>query len=433
MTRPSFAAGLRKGPVSHMTLFSHTLVSIVIIAGFALMLLTAAEPGGADREPPSPAPQMDLSPTLRITWERGPNLPQGFQDSDGGFLGTQLITVGGFCQGADDAKKPGRYPRGFLNKVWAFDTAAGAEGWVSLPDYPGTPRQGLMAVPVNGVLYCWGGFNYTAPNCYADGYRLSRSGGKWVWDDLPPLPWPLTASAICAIGRKIYIFGGGDYSEDFRTDADRSGSNPRLGARLIVFDTADIRAGWKRLADCPGTPRMGTATAAVGAKIYVLGGLAATPRNSGSVYRSVVDDWRYDPSRDSWERIRDLPTSSSNFPDGKIVVASRYILLVGGFPYAEVANPDGSVRPPYGHPRKFANQGEYYNDVFVYDTKTDLFGTADSLPINNAGPMTVVQGNEVFLVGGETDAREIDGEYYGHHPDLFLRGRIEVGTGRIAF
>jgi N-acetylneuraminic acid mutarotase len=414
-----------------MTLDCHTLAPAAICAVLALLVFVTTARGGADNVPPSPAPQPELAPMLRITWSRGPNLPQGFQDSDGGFLGTQLITVGGFCQGADDARKPGRYPRGFLNKVWAFDIAAPAKGWVSLPDYPATPRQGLMAVPVNGALYCWGGFNYTPPNCYADGYRLSRSNGQWVWDQLPPLPWPLTASGICAIGHKIYVFGGGDYSEDFRTDADRNGNNPRLGARLIVFDTENVEAGWKRLTDCPGTPRLGVAMAAVGGKIYVLGGVAATPRNSGSIYRSIVDNWRYDPARDSWERIRDLPTSSSNFPDGKIVVADRYVLLVGGFPYAEVANPDGTFRPPYGHPHKFADQGEYYNDVFVYDTKTDLFGTADPLPINNAGPMTVVHGNEIFLVGGETDAREIDGEYYGHHPDLFLRGQIEASSRRM--
>ena len=397
----------------------------MVAAGCAALVMAANGDAAAPRMMPSPQPQRELAPMLTISWQRGPDLPQGFQDSDGGFLGTKLITVCGFCQGADNDRKPGRYPRGFLRKVWALDIARTARGWIALPDYPATARQGLMAAPVDQALYCWGGFNYTSPNCYQDGYRLLRHTARWTWEELPPLPWPLTAAGICAIGAKIYIFGGGDYEEDFRTDADRHGSIPRLGAHLLVLDTTDMKAGWKRLADCPGTPRLAMAMAAVGGKIYVLGGVAATPGKSGSIYRSVVDDWRYDPKRDVWERIRDLPTSSSNFPDGKIVFANRYILLVGGFPYAEVANPDGTSRPSYGEAHKFANQGGYYNDVFVYDTEADLFGTADSLPINNAGPMTVVRGNEVFLVGGEADARKINGEYYGHHPDLFLRGKIE--------
>jgi hypothetical protein len=60
----------------------------------------------------------------------------------------------------------------------------------------------------------------------------------------------------------------------------------------------------------------------------------------------------------------------------------------------------------------------------VYDTVTGGFGTADPLPINNCLPTVVVRGDEIFTIGGECDAREVEGEYYGHHPDLFLRGRI---------
>jgi len=138
----------------------------------------------------------------------------------------------------------------------------------------------------------------------------------------------------------------------------------------------------------------------------------------------VVDNWRYEPKADKWARLRDLPTSSSLFPDNKIVFVRRYIILVGGAQYREVSNPDGTARPAYGKPHRYADQGDYFNDVFVYDTRADLFGTADSLPINNSTPMTLVRGDEIFVIGGEADPREMDGEYYGHHPDLFLRGKI---------
>ena len=100
-------------------------------------------------ENPSPEPQQSLFPMLHIDWKRGPNLPQGFQDSDGGILGGQLITVGGFCSGglnADNQHKPGRYPRGFLNKAWALDLKRPSDGWRSITPFPGAPRQGLSAV-----------------------------------------------------------------------------------------------------------------------------------------------------------------------------------------------------------------------------------------------------------------------------------------------
>ncbi|UCH34128.1 MAG: hypothetical protein JSV65_16545 [Armatimonadota bacterium] len=398
-----------------------------LMAAAGILMALAAKPGGCAPASPLPQPEALLGPMLAIAWERGPNLPQGFQDSDGGFLGTHLITVGGFCQGADDQMKPGRYPRGFLRKAWAFDTAAVARGWIELPDYPASGRQGLMAAAVDGALHCWGGFNYTAPFTYADGYRLRRRSGAWEWDALPRLPWPLTAGGIAAIGAKIYIFGGADYAEDFRTDADRNGDNPRLGARLLVLDTADLKAGWRRLSDCPGTPRLGHAMAAVDGKLHVIGGLASVP---GVGYATVVDNWRYDPATDTWQRIRDLPIASGNFPDGRIVFADRYIVLVGGYQYSQVANPDGTYRPPYGTPHKYADEGDYFNDVFVYDTRSDLFGRADFMPINNNCPFVVARDEEIYIIGGEADAREMDGEYYGHHPDLFLRGKIATIHGK---
>src|SRR5438874_4228141 len=60
----------------------------------------------------SPQPQDQLRPMLKITWSRGPNLPQGFQDSDGGFIGDTLITAGGFCSG--DSRSTTKRSRAFI-------------------------------------------------------------------------------------------------------------------------------------------------------------------------------------------------------------------------------------------------------------------------------------------------------------------------------
>lgn len=382
---------------------------------------------------PGPRRHKSIQPMLRIVWTRGHDLPQGFQDSDGGILGSTLITVGGFCSGGlqeDNRRKPGRYPRGFLKKGWALDLAAEKRGWSLLPEFPGAARQGLSAVVIGDAIYFWGGFSYTAPCCYADGWRLARRGGKWRWDALPPLPWRVTTIAMSRIGTRIYAVGGADYNaEAFFTDSDRAGKTERLGARLLVIDTKKLDAGWKELPACPGTPRWVHASAVVGGKIYVIGGATGNTVRKGRSYGycTVVDNWCFDTETGSWSRLCDLPVSSGNFPrSSHIVFADRYIILPGGHQYEYVLDPDGTVREKYGRASSASPNSGLHNDVFVYDTRSGLFGTADRLPIDNNLPMTVVRGDEIYLLGGETGGGMVQGEYYGHHPDLFLKGKITV-------
>lgn len=398
------------------------MVKLLLLIPFVSWIFIV--PAGGDEI--SPQRQEDLKPMLRITWTRGPNLPQGFQDSDGGFIGNTLITAGGFCSGGldkDNLEKPGKYPRGFLKKVWGLDISADKGQWQTLPDFPGDARQGLFAAVVNDQLYLWGGFSYAAPFSYADGWKLSRSASGWSWEALPPLPWKLTTAGAAVIGTKIYVFGGADYDGvlGFHTDADRDKKLPRLGARLLVIDTQDLKAGWTELPECPGTPRFVHAVQAAHGKIYVIGGATGLPTYT------VVDNWLFDPSTEKWTRLRDLPVASGNFPKStNLLFKDRYLILPGGYQYGQVINPDGTTRPPYGKLSNLNKGTGLFNDVFVYDTQTGTFGTADKLPIDNNLPMTVVHDDHIYLLGGETGGGVVEGEFYGHHPDLLLIGRIEA-------
>jgi N-acetylneuraminic acid mutarotase len=404
-----------------------------ILSGFALLLIGA---GAATADPASPVPQTTLRPMLSITWSRGPNLPQGFQDSDGGFLGSTLVTACGFCSGGlelDNRHKPGVYPRGFLKKTLGIDVEAEKPRWNRFPDFPGAARQGVFSAVLDDSLYVWGGFSYDSPFTYADGWRLHRSLDGWKWDPLPPLPHKLTSSGVAVVNQRIYLMGGADYDgvKGFHTEADRANDVARMGARLYMFDPARGNDGWKRLADCPGTPRFVHSVQAVDHRLYVIGGatgdLVLDDRNYG--YCTVVDNWRFDTRASEWSRLRDLPVSSGNFPkSSNLVFRNRYIVLPGGHQYAYVCNPDRTVRPKYGVASQKRTASGLHNDVFVYDTKTDLFGTADKLPIDNNLPMSVVRDNRLYLIGGETGGGIVDDEYYGHHPDLFLIGTIFAGS-----
>jgi len=217
-------------------------------------LLSVAGMDQAQTLPPSPQPQTQLDRFVEIDWSLGHDLPQGLQDSDGGFLGSHLITTCGYCSGGleeDNRRKPGRYPRGFVTKTWALDVDRPGSGWAELPAFPGAARQGVFTAVVSDALYVWGGFSYTAPFTYQDGYRLFRSpNGGWNWGKLPELPWKLTSAAMAVAGTKINLSGGADYDGEtgFSTEHDREKKIRRLGARLFVFDTlCPDRAGGRCL------------------------------------------------------------------------------------------------------------------------------------------------------------------------------------------
>ncbi|MGI9457722.1 MAG: kelch repeat-containing protein [Aeoliella sp.] len=366
---------------------------------------------------------------IDINWSLGPNLPQGFQDSDGGIIDNTLITAGGFAAGETI---PGKvYPRGFVHETWGLDLTDPQADWVSLPDFPGSNepsnvdgagRQELASVVVNNEIYAWGGFNYTSPFAYADGHRLSHDGGVWAWNSLPSLPHAVSSPGITAIGDFIYSVGGSDYdSTAFYTATDRNGGTPGLGSKFHRLDTTDLQAGWTALPDLPGVERWVHSTTAVGDQLYVFGGATGGPP-----YRSVVDNWRYDTTTGDWHQLADLPVSSGNFSNGQVVVDDRYILLIGGFQYEEVRNPDGTVGPKYGQATKTIPGNVYFSDVWVYDTLTDQFGTATQLPNNNNLPMAVVEGNKLYLLGGETGGFTFDGEQFGHHPESVFIGDMTV-------
>lgn len=381
---------------------------------------TAASPQAA-------RPAGPLRPMLSIAWKKGPDLPQGFQDSDGGIVGSTLVTVGGFCSGQKNVPgKADKYPRQFLQQAWGLDLANPGPGWQALPPWPGAARQEHCAIVVDDQLYVWGGFSYTAPFCYPDGYRLSRQGQAWTWSPLPALPWPISSAGLTAIEGKIYLMGGADYDEQrFYTQTDRQGKNPRLGARLLRFDPRNPKDGWQELPACPGTPRFVHAVAAIQGRLFVLGGATGND-NETKQSCTVVDNWSFDPKTSLWERLTDTPIATGNFPAGAIVFADRYVVLIGGYQYGRVLNPDGTSRAVYGQVTKHYPENGYNSDVLVYDAKSRTFGTATPLPLCNNLPMAVLAGRTLHLIGGETGGCEIEGEKFGHHPDLYLTGEIQV-------
>lgn len=423
--------------------FDHQVCALLAIALLAAVACAQPNAFGQDAEStqtpravpesPAPQPQADVPHMLDVTWSTGKPMPQGMQDNQVALLGNWLVSVGGFCGGYDDGWKPGKYPRGFLNKAWGLDLAHEDKGWQDLPPLPGAPRQAMQGTRVNEALYVWGGFSYTEPYTYKDGYRLSWKGDAWTWEELPPLPSPSAWGGACAIGSKIYTLGGADYdSERFYVLTDRTGEVKRMGARLIVLDTEHLDAGWQTVTPCPGTPRCLTATCAVDGKICFIGGVTVTA--DAGAFCNVVDSWRYDPAADTWERLRDLPMSGSGACSNLILFKGRYVLLPCGYQYDSLMKPDGTVAPKYGEPSKVTRTWKnhpklegtaYFNHFYVYDTRTNLYGTATALPFDDVASITVVVDDTAYMFPGETAGFVWEGEYFGHHPEFVLEGKLK--------
>ena len=381
---------------------------------------------------PQPQPHDTVSQMLEFAWSKGPAQPQGLQDGNIHLMDKWLVNVGGFGGGLDDNWKSGVYPRGFLNKTWGLNLADEAASWISLPPFPAVGRQALQGTVVNGKYYVWGGFNYTAPYTYSDGYCLSLEDGKGVWEALPPLPYPLAFAGAYALKSRIYLLGGTDYDRKrFYTRTDRTGSVKHLGSRLIMLDTNDLDSGWNELSPCPGSPRcLPTSSTVIAGKIYAIGGITAS--NSGP-FLNVVDSWCYEPVSDSWQRLRDLPITGSGYSSGIPVFRDRYILLPAGYQYNDYMKLDGSIAPKYGSPSRVERTWDthprlkdmhYYNHFYIYDVRSDLYGTANNLPFDDVHPPTVVVGDSVYMLPNETAGFVWEGEYFGHHPEFVLKGAI---------
>lgn len=393
-----------------LTRVARIILTVMVVAAWAATATTA---------------QQELRPMLRIMWREGPEYPTGIQESACGFLGGRFISAGGFTRHPKNLLQLypeafGGAPSGFTAIGFAFDPRREADGWVRIPDIPGPPRQGAATVVVGDALYAVGGVNYTEPLTYQEVYRLvpEESATEAVpagWTRLPcDVPWPVCEASAVTIGRHIYLLCAADYfrapgatEPDFHSEAGRSGV--RVGAALLTLDTQDLPAGWRRLADLPGTPRLGAAVASAGGRIYVLGGVYAPVAQPGQGpysddsssyhYYNVVDSWVYDPSTDAWTRLPDMPDGANR---RAVTYQDRYVIMLGGYKYPQTWLPDGSRRDVYSPEEKQRDWKQFFHKtVLVYDTLTGELGTADPLLEQTSWPGVAIDGNTIFSLGGE--------------------------------
>ena len=142
-----------------------------------------------------------------------------------------------------------------------------------------------------------------------------------------------------------------------------------LSGLLSLSFAAVSFAGWKKLKQVP-THRWGLEAAAVGTKIYAIGGQDDTPE--------ISKNEEYDTERDNWVEKKAIPTGRVRHT---AVSFKGKVYVIGG-------TRDGIV--PLA-------------EVEVYDPKTDTWERKADMLTPRIAPVTVVLGSKIYTVGGATD------------------------------
>jgi N-acetylneuraminic acid mutarotase len=215
-----------------------------------------------------------------------------------------------------------------------------------------------------------GGAVYVLAGTGADGrpeLDVERFDGH-TWTKETALPGHgLNAPAAAAIGQRIYLIGGFDTTTNVPT------------AQVLTYDTATHR--WGQAAPLP-RPRGGHAVAVLDGRIHVIGG--------GNSESTLADHSLYDPATDRWSSLAPLPRSMGS-PAAVVHEGSLY--SIGG-----------------------RSGLEDFGDVWRYDSAADRWLPGPGIPARGTHGAVSACGS-IYIFGGESqpqvrvlaDALRLDG------------------------
>lgn len=208
-----------------------------------------------------------------VTWSAAKPIPSPRTEVVGAALGNQIFVIGGFLV-VDAAPVP-------TARVDVYD--AERDAWSTVPDYP-LHIHHSVAVPYQGSLYVLGGLTTAAFQPTQLAFRFDAGTRQWL--PIAPLPVPRGAHVAALVEDKIYVAAGRG-----------------LQGHLTQVDAYDPRTDrWETLPRAIPTVRDHTSAAAVGGKLYVLGGDVAGHGENTDAAEA------FDPATGQWSKIPPVPT-----------------------------------------------------------------------------------------------------------------------------
>jgi N-acetylneuraminic acid mutarotase len=208
-----------------------------------------------------------------------------------------------------------------LSNAWEYDPAT--DSWKPLAPMP-TKRGAAGAAVVNGKIYVTGGVN-SLPGVTENGVHPSRPHNVLAtveeydpatnsWRERRPMLVARNHHAVAAVGDKLYVIGG------------------RIGGAFITAPTTnnvDIVEMYDPTTDMwVGRERMPTARSAIGGAVYngkiIVAGGEGQDRRALSAFKEVEV---YDPALNRWQLLPSMPHQRHGIAIG--VIGDRFYAVSG--------------------------------------------------------------------------------------------------------
>jgi N-acetylneuraminic acid mutarotase len=281
----------------------------------------------------------------------------------------------------------------------AAQSAFGQEdSWTSVASMP-TARESVAACAIDGYIYAIGGFPGQADPGIPVNERYDPETNAWT--TMQPMPTGRRMPATAVVDGKCYVMGG------------RFTDGPAAISVVEVYDSATD--SWETRQRMP-TPRYAHSAAVVDGIIYVFGGT-----DNGAIFSTVL---AYDPQADSWSTLGAAPGPARALMGAAAL--GRKIYVMGGtvdgmasrYTRLDIYDPasdswTSGADMPYG---RFSLQASAINgrvyaiggadgpgtlkDVTAYDPQADSWSIASDMITERARFATAVTGGRIYAMGG---------------------------------
>lgn len=294
------------------------------------------------------AGQPNTIPQFVIT--EGPSLPRGRGGHAAGILNEHVFVVGGTDWSLDHAEK-----------FWLNDSIFLVDNlWQNGPALPHPLAYSMFATDKTGI-YLAGGTD--GQNNLKSVYHLANLDG--TWDTMTPLPMGVSSGSGTLLNGKLYITCGW---------TDQGISN-----QMWSLDVTDPQAKWTACQNLPGSKRAFPALIACDKFLYLFGGMSPDP-NSNSL-GVMQDAYQYNPDKDSWLRLKDMPWLGYAWSGSSI--DENHIILAG--------KADGKI----------------HKDIYLLDVRDmTVQKIGETIIQTTTAPLIKVRPDEFWLIAGEPDSNK---------------------------